>query len=60
MSFKTKMVILSALACSAMLNSDNIGQWKARHEISEQQSIKIHCKRTKPKKRKIRFKKKRR
>ena len=59
MSFKSKMVILSALACSTMLNSDNIGQWKARHEIPEKQSIKIHCKRTKPKKKK-RFKKKRR
>ena len=57
MSFKTKMVILSALACSTMLNSDNIGQWKARHEIPEQQSIKIHCKRTKPKKKKFKRKK---
>ena len=59
MSLKSKMVILSALACSTMLNSDNIGQWKARHEIPEKQSLKIHFKRTKPKKKKLKFKRKR-
>ena len=58
MSFKNKMIILSALACSTMLNSDNIGQWKAKHEIPEQQTIKFHCKRTKPKKKKLKFKRK--
>ena len=58
MSFKSKMITLSALVCSSILNSDNIGQWKARHEIPEQQTIKFHSKRTKPKKKKIKYKRK--